>query len=108
MRRSLAMTSFRCLISLSQLSQRLLQCAQLNLLRDDKGLQRLFDLVYLDLMRVACASPWQGVCHKYFVAIDQSGCAGRLLSRASKAALASDNRAAGRLGPDKAAPPNRF
>jgi hypothetical protein len=62
MRRSLAMTSFRCLISLSQ---RLLQCAQLNLLRDDKGLQRLFDPVYLDLMRVACASPWQGVCHKY-------------------------------------------
>jgi hypothetical protein len=41
MRRSLAMTSFRCSISLSQLKQLLLQCAQLTLLRDDKGVERL-------------------------------------------------------------------
>jgi hypothetical protein len=84
--------------------QLLLQCAQLTLLRDDKGLQRLFDPVCLDLMRVACASPWQGVCHKYFAAIDQSGCAGRFLSKASKAALASEQPCRWSLGPDEAAP----
>jgi hypothetical protein len=52
--------------------QFLLLCAQLTQLRDDKGLRRLSTSV-LRLMRVACASPWQGVCHKYFVVIDQSG-----------------------------------
>src|SRR5580704_16342106 len=62
-RRSLAMISFRCSISLFRLSS--FSCLP------PQGLRAPLDLVGSDQQRWHVHQPWHGVCHSYVAVIDQ-------------------------------------